>query len=567
MTDPLADLNLSLDDVERVYDLRRPPNEVTADIVALLTETNALVSLEPAKAIFMSGGRLTRVATEIINGHTYYRIKNLETAGLKGRLAELARWQKTETRFGTPDSEIIADILERADELCVDMPVLEQVITYPIFAANGVLHMQPGYSRDTRCWYSPAAGVEIPAVPEVPTDDDIAEAKRLILDELVVDFPFVNQASRANALTIMLEPFARRLITGPTPIHSIDAPKEGTGKSLLADLMLLPAVGPHAKSSTQSMSEEEWKKQLTTMMLGGEPYWYCDNLRTTLDSGHLASTITKAVYEERILGGNSSCVRPVQHTWVITGNNISYSGEMARRVAPTYLNAHLETPQIGRTFKHADVKGWASAHRGELIWAALVLIQRWIAKGKPRKRVSKVLGMFEAWSEIMGNILELAGVDGFLGNLTDFYDEAIQEEHDSAPFVIGWFGAFGEAEITAVQLVDLAQKHLDLTKTVPGFGAPKPTARQVASFIKKINKRVYSGLEVVRIVKKGKADRYRVVRQAGSSVALELTVDTSEFVTDTSATEVNASATEIKIDSGSIHGKSGDVGQNGQNWL
>lgn len=556
MTDPFT---IAMDDIveeRQIIDLRRPPHEVTGDVVSLLTTTNALVSLEPTRAMFMAGGRLSRVASESVNGHTYFTIKNLRTSGLRGRLAELALWQKNDNTFSTPGHDIVEDVLERADELCVDMPVLEQVITFPIFAANGVLHTQPGYSRDTRCWYSPAPGVEIPEVPEVPTDDDIEKAKDLIFGNLFVDFPFVDQASRANALTIMLEPFARRLIGGPTPIHSVDAPKEGTGKSLLADLMLLPSVGAHPKSSTQSNNEDEWKKQLTTMMLGGEPYWYCDNLRSTLDSGHLASTITKAVYEERILGGNTSCVRPVQHTWVITGNNISYSGEMARRVVPSYLNAHSETPQLGRVFKHEDIKTWAVGKRGDLIWAALVLIQRWIAKGKPRKRISKVLGMFEAWSEIMANILDLAGVAGFLENLIDFYDEAIQEEHDSAPFVIGWFASFGEKEIMAGDLVDLAHKHLDLVKVVPGMGAAKPTSRQVASFLKKINKRVYSGLEVVRMVKKGKADKYRVVVQPGGIIPV-----------DTSVTEVDTSATESKIDLGSIHSIHQNEGQNGQNWL
>lgn len=544
MTDPFSSLSLSEVEAEApIIDLRRPPHEITRDIVEVLENSNAFVSLDPTKSVFMSGGTLSRIASEELNGHTHYNIKALARYGLRGRLAELRRWQKNDNAFGAPDADIIGDLIERADELCGNLPVLEQVITYPIFSASGVLQTSPGYSRDTRCWYSPPSGVTIPEVPESPTDEDVEKAKSLIFDDLIVDFPFVDQPSRANVVTIMLEVFARRMIPGPTPIHAIDAPKEGTGKSLLADLMFLPAIGPFPKSSTASNNEDEWKKQLTTIMMSGTSYWYCDNLRSTLDSGHLASTITKAVYEERILGGNTACVRPVQHTWVITGNNIGYSGEMARRVVPTYLNAHSETPQLGRVFKHADVKAWAITHRGELIWAALVLIQRWIAKGKPRKRIGKVLGMFEAWSEIMANILDLAGIGGFLENLTDFYDEAIQEEHDSAPFVLSWYGTFGENEVTASQLCDLAQTHLELEKVIPGLGSPKPTAKRVAGYLKKINRRVYSGLEVVRIVKKGKADKYRVLTAKGSNVAAN--------------SEIVALAQSIQT----------NVEQNGQSWL
>lgn len=546
--DPYGSLALG-DVVEEpvAFDLRCPPDETTRFIVDLLTSQNALVSLEPSRAVFMSGGRLSRVASEVINGDTHYTIKTLEKYGLKGRLAEMHRWLIRDDTFGTPSSDIVADLIERADELCVDMPILDQVITYPIYSRDGVLQSSPGYSRDTRCWYSPVAGIEIPKVPDSPTDDDIEKAKSLIFDELLVDFPFVDQASRANAVTILLEPFARRLIVGPTPIHAIDAPKEGTGKSLLADLMLLPSMGPNPKSSTQSHNEDDWKKQLTTIMLGGTPYWYCDNVRYTLDSGHLASTITKAVYEERILGGNSACIRPIQHTWVITGNNITYSGEMARRVVPSYLNAHSETPQLGRVFRHENVKLWATKNRGGLIWAALVLIQRWIAKGKPRKRVSKVLGMFEAWSEIMGNILALSGITGFLDNLTDFYDEAIQEEHDSSPFVDAWYQVYGEQEVTAAQLVDLAHKHLELEKPIGGM-TQRPTSKKVGWFLKKIKKRVYNGLEVVNMPKKaGRPEKYRLVAvKAVAAVSVEDAVG----------------ETMVPEDSGD-----GQNGQNPLNWL
>jgi putative DNA primase/helicase len=233
-------------------------------------------------------------------------------------------------------------------------------------------------------------------------------------------------------------------------------------------------------------------------------------------------------------------LRPVQHTWVITGNNISYSGEMARRVVPSYLNAHSETPQLGRVFKHANIRSWATRKRGELIWAALVLIQRWIAKGKPMIRINKVLGMFEAWSEIMANILSLAGITGFLDNLNEFYDEAIQEEHDSAPFVQAWWETHGEQEVTAAMLTDLAHKHLELEKPMGGISV-KPTSKKVGWFLKKIKKRVYVGLEIVPMEKKaGRPDRYKLVPIKGVAVVEVSTGDVSAEVI---------------------------VGQNGLNWL
>ncbi len=57
---------------------------------------------------------------------------------------------------------------------------------------------------------------------------------------------------------------------------------------------------------------------------------------------------------------------------------------------------------------------WAREHRQVLVWGALVLIQAWIAAGRPAGR--KRLGSFESWSETMGGILEVVGVPGFLEN-------------------------------------------------------------------------------------------------------------------------------------------------------
>jgi hypothetical protein len=516
MTGPTTPFDEATDidmvDAIREVDLRRAPDLVTRDVINILTDTNALVSTDASKAVFMSGGRLSRVSSEVIKGQTHYAIKHLSKYGLKGRLAELAHWVDGNNHT-TPSIEIIGDVIERADELCVNLPVLEQIITYPTFSPSGVLQDTPGYSRDTRCWFVPTVGLEISEVASEPSYLDVKNAVDLI-DEILCDFPFVTQADKANIVALMLQPFVRRMIPGPTPIHAIDAPKAGTGKTLLAELALLPSFGLDLASSTQSNAEEEWKKQLTTLMLGGTPYWFCDNLATELSSGHLASTITKAVYEERILGGNNMCRRPVQHTWVVTGNNITYSDELIRRVVPTYLNAHSETPQMGRKFRHEDVKAWAADHRGRLLWACLVLVQNWIAQGKPRETVNKKLGMFDAWSEIMGNILHLAGIEGFLSNLKEFYDEVTTEQHDNVPFITAWWETHGSTPVVAKDLVDFAHAHLDLVKQVPGFeGTMKPTAKKVAGYLKQKKKNVYAGLEIIIVPgTSGKADKYRLIK-------------------------------------------------------
>jgi hypothetical protein len=50
-------------------------------------------------------------------------------------------------------------------------------------------------------------------------------------------------------------------------------------------------------------------------------------------------------------------------------------------------------------FRHPDLRAWALENRGDLIWAALVLIQAWIDQGRPPGKVT--LGSYESWARIV----------------------------------------------------------------------------------------------------------------------------------------------------------------------
>jgi hypothetical protein len=75
----------------------------------------------------------------------------------------------------------------------------------------------PGYDAGSRLWLENNVEAD---VPETPTPDQVAEAKAL-LAELVCDFPFVDDGAKANGLALLLLPYVRPLITGPTPLHLI----------------------------------------------------------------------------------------------------------------------------------------------------------------------------------------------------------------------------------------------------------------------------------------------------------------------------------------------------------
>jgi len=90
------------------------------------------------------------------------------------------------------------------------------------------------------------------------------------------------------------------------------------------------------------------------------------------------------------------------------------------------------------------------------VWAGLVIVQAWVAAGKPLWRV-KTLGSFEHWTAVMGGILDVAGVKGFLENLHDFYKSAFTIEGISwLAFVEMWWERHGSWDVATADLVPIA---------------------------------------------------------------------------------------------------------------
>ena len=106
-----------------------------------------------------------------------------------------------------------------------------------------------------------------------------------MLDDLLVNFPFVSKADLAHAVALFLLPFVRELIGGPTPLHLIEAPTMGSGKGLLADVLLLPSLGDVPAPMAETTTDEEWRKRITSTLLGAPAVVCIDNLNRTLDAG------------------------------------------------------------------------------------------------------------------------------------------------------------------------------------------------------------------------------------------------------------------------------------------
>jgi putative DNA primase/helicase len=374
---------------------------------------------------------------------------------LRHVLAQLVNWRKRAPNGDLvpayPPPVLLKNLLATPDPA---LPVLAGIVTAPVFGNDGTLITEPGYHPAARLLYEPAPGFQLAVIPERPTSTDIAAARSLLLDDLLGEFPFVSEAERSHALALLLLPFVRPMVSGPTPLHMVEKPAPGTGATLMVDAISIIATGTSASVMVEGRDEDEWRKRLTAKLREIPSILLIDNLRRQLDASSVAAALTAPYWEDRVLGKSEMTRFPIRCVWIATGNNPQFSNEIARRMVRIRLDPHEDQPWLREGFRHPNLLAWVWQNRARLVAACLTLGRAWIAAGRPRHQ--KTIGSFEGWAEVMGGILEVAGVPGFLGNLKEMYERADAEGAVWRVFVGLWWQRFGTAEVGSSDLYELA---------------------------------------------------------------------------------------------------------------
>lgn len=409
-------------------------------------------------------GQLVRLQS--IDGEL--RISAVSADGLRGWLSESARWRrerKSEEVAVYPDQAVARDIVLRR---ATAFPLLEQVVRHPVFDAERRLIAENGYHPDSRLYVD--CNFRLPEVPAAPTAKQVSWAREMFLDNLFVDFPFVDAASKCHALCAVILPFVRRL-TGPTPLHLIESSQVSNGKTLLASVITIPATGrPATIMSDPGDDEAEWRKKIGATLSKSPSYVLIDNVGNGIESDVLAAVLTAEEYEDRELGTSQLRRWPNRAVWLSTGNNLQLKLDIARRTLWTRLDSREARPWERSGWKHPQLATWASAHRVELIWAALVLCQHWIAQGSPMWK-GKLMGSYELHNQVLGGICDTAEIPGFLANYAEQFQRADVVSEEWEAFVAAWADSiFFVKPCSVAELAGMMEeKHL-LSSVVRGNG-------------------------------------------------------------------------------------------------
>ena len=332
------------------------------------------------------------------------------------------------------------------------VPQLHGVRTGPIYGPDLELQMQTGY-HDGANFYVDLSGTQVAAPPSEPDDEDVQTAIDALIGDAFVDFPLADRASEAHLLAVGLTLVMRPAINGPTPLHLVSAPREGSGKGMLLNTWSIITQGAPAAMQPVSDDDEEWRKAITAMLLEGSPLIVLDNLPEgiVVDSPALASALTTETWKDRRLGQNEIIRLPNRSTWCATGNNPQLTGELARRTVLIRLLPDTERPDKRDDFVHDPLIPWVQDHRPRLIRSLLTLVEAWKIKGCPAP--SARLGSYESWVETVGGVLAAVGYDdAFLANADELREQAASQDTEWEAFVRAWEQTFGHAAVDSARL-------------------------------------------------------------------------------------------------------------------
>lgn len=429
----------------------RQLRDTTAEAVAALHAAN-----DPPK-IFMRIGQLCQVKTDE-DGHPSIEI--LKETGVKHYLTQAADFirQDKEVTNVSPPKVLAQNILAAPD---LPFPPLRGIVEVPVLRPDGSILADPGYDPATKLYYHPLPGPALdPIISASPDQQDAVNSVNFILYELLPDFPFVDEASRANTLAALLTPIVRHVIVGPVPMGLFDAPQAGTGKTKLAEIIGMISTGRWTPMRTPPMRRDddaEWSKVITSALLKGSTIICFDNVDGILRSPSLCLALTSQVYSDRLLGTNQQPEIPVICSWFATGNNIQLGGDLPRRCYWIRLDAKMSRPWKRSDFRHKDLEGWVTENRSRLSAALLTMARAWYVAGQPEPD-SPILGSYQAWCRTVGGILKFSGIAGFLGNLDAMHERADLEGREWEAFLGAWRDHYGDAVVLVKELVEETQK-------------------------------------------------------------------------------------------------------------
>jgi hypothetical protein len=271
-------------------------------------------------------------------------------------------------------------------------PVLRGITNCPSISVDGELLDQPGFDPLTGILYDPH-GVVFPRVPDMPTKSEIKAAfDRILILFHTLDNDFVEPQDKGVALSTLMTAIARRGLDF-APLHGLDAPVAGSGKSMLIEIAAILLTGHGAVVMAQGEKPEEFEKRLGTVLMRGDAL-IANNCDHGLEGETLNQCLTQGLLQVRILGKSEMPWIQTAAFLTATGNQLQPKGDMVRRSLVGRLDPKCARPELRQY--NFDPIAHAYENRPQLVRDILTLLKGHRNAGRPNH--PPALQSFKHWS-------------------------------------------------------------------------------------------------------------------------------------------------------------------------
>lgn len=461
--------------------------------------------------LFQRSGQLVKICEMPMMDEDFQRdehaliVKDAGDAYVRERMNQCASWLKYDKRAN--EWMPINCSKDHAQTYCARnawrVPSFSGITLCPTLRPNGSLLSTPGFDRQTGIFVAGNLNIDI---PENPTRDD-ALAALAVLRTPLEEFPFASLEDEAVILSGIISAVIRKAMPG-APIIGIKSHTPGSGKGLLARVISITATGFSPTIIHQSLQDGEFDKRFAATAMAGDPVVSIDNCEHPVGGESLCTAITEGMFAPRKLGESLNIPCRTRNTYIATGNNLVFSGDMDRRVICCVIDAGMERPEE-REFKR-DLVEWMGAHRRDMIQAALTIVKAYLAAGKPSTGL-KPVGSFERWCAwVRDPLVWLGAGNAWETNKRIRGADPVMQHLRS--FMTLWSQLFGEKKLTTSQIVlesnprsslmvdDMEQERAEfrgLLVAMSGDGKDAINTKKLSNFLRKNSDRVLGGLHIV----------------------------------------------------------------------
>lgn len=356
--------------------------------------------------------------------------------------------------------KVVERYMERSGQW--NLHVLSGLIYAPTLKPDGTVLERPGYDEASGVYIN-TSGTKFKPLKKDPGREDAEKALTLLRNPFR-DFPFIKEEDESVALAAVLTALVRQSI-GTAPLFGFTAPVAGSGKTLIANVISIIATGKQAVAASQGNDREEERKNLFAKLLQAKPVLLLDNIERPLSSDTLCAILTAPgqIYEDRILGRSKVEEVPTNVTFMATGNNLGFQGDMTRRALLCTLDPGVEKPETRRGFKYKDLEAHVFKRRAEYVNAGLTILKAYIREGSPKQNVQQY-GSFEQWSDWIRSALVWLGCAD-PNKTRDKIEEEDPAKSNMAQILSLWKKVYDDDPVTTKEVVTDCNEALDKKQT------------------------------------------------------------------------------------------------------